>query len=522
VSLLASILVVTIGFLVGLLVLGYLFHKRKFAQAFEVAQAESKRILNEARKAADQVVQEALVEAKNDARKRRRIFEEESKNKQAELKKLERKVQERESLLSKKGEQLQNRESDLETKEIALEAREKKLLRRTADVEVLLEKYEALLANVAQLSIEEAKQELMKLLEKDAREKFGARLQEIEAQARKEASNKATEIVSLAVQRLASEFVNDAAVTVLSLPSEEMKGRIIGREGRNIRALEQATGVDLIIDDTPEAVILSCFNPIRREIAKLTLERLIADGRIHPARIEETAHKITREFDLTLREYGEQAVFDVGITDIHPDLMYLLGKLRFRSVGVQSVLEHSIETARICSLMAAELGIDARLAKRAGLLHDIGKAVDQDTEGHHAEIAADLLKKYGEAKEIIDAVRLHHAEDLQHATALAVILHAANTLSGRRPGSRKETLASYIKRLDTMEKLVVDFHGVEKAFVLQAGREVRVFVVPDKNSDEQVKTLSGDIASALRKEITFPGQVQVTVIKETTHVVFAS
>ena len=301
-----------------------------------------------------------------------------------------------------------------------------------------------------------------------------------------------------------------------------MKGRIIGREGRNIRTLEQATGVDLIIDDTPEAVILSCFNPLRREIAKITLERLIGDGRIHPARIEETVGRVETEMDSILTEIGDQAAFDTGVTDLHPDLVKLLGKLKYCHTAGQTVLTHCVETSQICGMLASELGINVKRAKRAGLLHDIGKAADQEVEGHHSEIGAALAQRHGEHAEVAEAIRMHHAEDLLHASPLAVIVGAANTLSAGRPSARKEVLKGYIKRLEDMESIVQTFEGIESAVVLQAGREVRALVSPDGTHDQDVTDLSNDIAHKLRQELTFPGQVRITVLKESKHVEFAT
>jgi ribonuclease Y len=327
--------------------------------------------------------------------------------------------------------------------------------------------------------------------------------------------------VSLAVQRISGEYVSDSTITVVALPSEDLKGRIIGREGRNIRAIEQATGVDLIIDDTPEAVIISCFNPVRREIAKLTIERLIGDGRIHPARIEETVKRVMSEFDLVIREQGEQASFDTGITDLHPELVMALGKLKYRTAGQQSVLQHSIETAHICGIIAGEMGLNVKKAKRCGLLHDIGKAVDQETEGHHSDIGADFCQRYQESSEVVEAIRLHHQEDLNNATPYAVVLYAANSLSANRPGARKEILETYVKRLADMEKVVRDFGGINEAFVIQAGREVHAIVNPMQVNDQQVIDLSSSIAHKMRQELTFPGQVRVTVIRESKFVDYA-
>ncbi len=516
------ILVLSVGLLVGILVFGLFLHRKRLASSFEKTQRETQKILEEARREADQIVKTALNDAKDESRRRRKLFDDEAKKQKEDLLKQEKKVREREAALINKSTSLSMREKAIEQKEKKLSIDEKKNARLIAENELIIAKNQKMLEKVANQSAEEARKELIRILEEDARVEVRKTLRNLEIEAQKEADTKAIEIISLAVQRIASEYVNDATVTVVSLPSEDMKGRIIGREGRNIRAIEQATGVDLIIDDTPEAVIISCFNPIRREIAKITLERLIADGRIHPARIEETANRIDREFEAMTKEYGEQAAFEVGITDLHPELITLLGRLRFRTASLQSVLQHSIETAHICGIIASELNFDTKKAKRAGLLHDIGKALDQETEGHHADLGAQLVKKYGESDSISDAIRLHHKDQLIFASPLAVILNAANNLSSKRPGARKEILSGYVKRLEDMEGLVSKFKGVEKSYVLQAGREVRAMIVPEGASDDDVRDLSYEIASKLRKDLNFPGQIRVTVLKENKFVEFAS
>jgi ribonuclease Y len=520
-GLIENILIVIVGFLIGILFLGIFLHKKKLAASFETAQLESKKILEEARRDADQIVKTALRDAKEESRLRRKNFEEESKKRKLEGGKLEKKIKQREIALTEKLTSIEQREAKVGEKEKKLAIDEKRQLKLIAECEVSVEQNQKTLEKIANMSVEEARKELMRTIEEDAKKEAQKSIRRIEQETKKEAANKALEIISLAIQRMAGEYVNDSTVTVVPLPTEEMKGRIIGREGRNIRALEQATGVDLIIDDTPEAVILSCFNPIRREVAKITLERLIADGRIHPARIEETAKRVESELTTILKEYGEQAAFDVGMTDLHPEILSMLGKLRFRSIGLQSVLQHSVETAHICGMMANELGLNVKKAKRAGLLHDLGKAVDQEIEGHHADLGAQFCEKYGEQKEVVDAIRLHHADDLLNASPLAVILGAANTLSSNRPGARKELLESYIKRLEDMEAIVTQFKGINSAYVLQAGREVRALITSDGTSDEDVRDLSNEIALKLRRELTFPGQVRITVLKESKYVDYA-
>lgn len=521
-SLIEGILIVIVGLLVGLLFLGGFLHKKKLTTAFEDAQSESKKILEEARRDADRLVKSSLQSAKEESRRRRKTFEEESKKRKSEVNKLEKKIKQREQTLDKKLNQIEERELAAANSEKKLAQDEKRQLRLIAECELAIERNQKTLEKIANMSADEARKELMLSLEEEARKSAREQIRKIEAETRKEASQKAVDIISLSVQRLAGEYVNDSTITVVTLPNEEMKGRIIGREGRNIRAIEQATGVDLIIDDTPEAVIISCFNTVRREIARITLDRLIADGRIHPARIDETVKRVEDEFEGIIREHGEQAAFDTGITDLHPDVLSYLGKLRYRNTGLQSVLQHSVEVAHICGMMASEIGINVKKAKRAGLLHDIGKAVDQEIEGHHSDIGADICEKHGEQKDVVQAIRMHHSEDLLNANPLAVILGAANTLSTNRPGARKELLENYIKRLEDMEKVVLDFDGIDSAYVLQAGREVRALVTPEGVSDDEVRDLSDDIALKLRKELTFPGQVRITVLRESKYTEFAT
>ena len=502
----------------GFLILFAYLNRKKLSDAFENAQADSQKILEKARKEADNLIQSSLKEAKDEARKRRKQFEDESKRKRNEYQKQENKVRQREQALEQRIDQINSRERSMEEKEKKLYQEEKKYLRKIAECEVNIEKTQKTLEKIANMSADEAKKELMASLEEQAKKDAQKAIREIEIDTRKEASLRAQSIISLAVQRLSGEYVNDSTISVVALPNEEMKGRIIGREGRNIRAIEQSTGVDLIIDDTPEAVIISCFNPVRREIAKITLERLIADGRIHPARIEETAERVTEDFDQILTEHGEQAAFDVAITDLHPEILNYLGKLKYKTAGLQSVLQHVVETAHICGMIASELGINVKKAKRAGLLHDVGKAVDQEAEGHHAILGAQLCEKYGEHPDIVEAIKLHHEENLSQANPLTICLGAANALSSARPGARKEVLETYIKRLEDMEQIVKGFDGIDEAFVLQAGREVRALVSPDGLSDDEIIDISNNIVSRLRTELTFPGQIRISVLRESKYV----
>jgi len=509
------------GFCIGLLVIGVMLHKKQLSRAFEQAQQDSKRLLDEARREADVLVKQALREAKDDSRKSRQQFEDEARQRRSEIGKIEQKLKSREDAVDKKFSLMEKKEVELELLSKKLHAEEQMYHRLVADTEQTLEKSRKVLQQVANMSAEEARKELVKSLEVQAKKDAQVLIRKIEEDARKDAESRARSVVSLAVQRVAGEYVSDSTITVVTLPGEEMKGRIIGREGRNIRAIEQATGVDIIIDDTPEAVIISCFNPIRREIAKVTLERLIGDGRIHPARIEETVKRVEAEFDTIILEQGEQAAFDAGITDLHPELIKHLGRLKYRTVGQQSVLQHCVETAHICGMMASEMGLNVKKAKRCGLLHDVGKAVDQEVEGHHSAVGAEICQKYNESSDVVDAIKMHHAENLTDASPYAVVLHAANSLSGARPGARKEVLETYVKRLGDMEKVVKSFEGISEAFVMQAGREVHVIVNPGTVLDKDVVDLSGDIASKLRQELTFPGQVRVTVVRENRFVDFA-
>ena len=507
-------LVAVVGVLFGLFIVGVFLHRKQLEAAFSKAEAEAKQLREEARREADVIVKQALKEAKDESRARKNQFEEEAKNRRSEMSKLETKIKQREQGLEKKLEVLEKRETELKASQAKLQRDEQSYQRLTVECTETLDHARRTLQNIAKMSPEEAKRELIKSLEDEARKEAKETLRQIEEQIRKDADERARSVVSLAVQRVAGEYVSDSTISVVALPSDDMKGRIIGREGRNIRAIEQATGVDLIIDDTPEAVIISCFNPIRREIAKITLERLVADGRVHPARIDETARRVASEFDTIIREAGEQAAFDVGITDHHPELIKLLGRLKYRSTGVQTVLQHAVETAHICGIMASEMGLNVKRAKRCGLLHDVGKAVDQEAEGHHATLGAEICEKYEEHAQVVEAIRLHHQDDLTQAGAYAVVLHTANVLSSKRPGARREVLETYITRLGDMEKIVKSFNGIEDAYVMQAGNEVRAMVRPSGVMDQEVVHLAGDIASKLRQEMTFPGQVRVTVVRE--------
>ncbi len=509
--------------LIGLIVGGgivwflqHFFYKKDITSAKE----EANRILTEAKEEAKQIKKDASNQAKELLYQMRSDFERETKEKRRDLKRLENRLLQKEEQIDRKLANLEKKEEILSARERELISREKAIEERKKDYELLIKQERETLEKVAQMSTEQAKEVLLKQVEEEARHEAAKMIKQIEEQAKEEANKKAQRILALAVNRYAGEFVAERTVSVVSLPNEEMKGRIIGREGRNIRAIEAATGVDVIIDDTPEVVIVSGFNPIRREIARMALERLVADGRIHPARIEEVVDKVTEELEEAIQEAGEQACFDVGVHGIHPELIKLLGKLKYRTSYAQNVLQHSVEVAFLCGIMASELGVDPKLAKRAGLLHDIGKAVDHEVEGPHALIGADLAKKYGEPEEVVHAIAAHH-EDVEPETILAILVSAADTLSGARPGARKETFESYIKRLQNLEEIAQSFKGVSKAYAIQAGRELRIIVESDLVGDEDIAFLAHEVAKRIEKEMTYPGQIKVSVIREKRAVAYA-
>jgi len=506
------ILIVSIIALLGG-VAGFLVRKR-FSEARIVSAREvAKRLVEEAEKKAEILRKEALLQAKDKFYQEKAEFEKETVEKRQELQILEKRIIQRESNLDKKIELLDAKEGDIVRKEKNLIQQEKVVQEQEKKVTMLLEKQRIQLENIAKMSSEEAKRLLMESMEEEAKHDAAKRIKRIEEESRELADKKAKEIISLAVQRYAGEYVAEKTVSVVNLPNEEMKGRIIGREGRNIRALEAATGIDLIIDDTPEAVILSGFNPIRREIARIALERLVSDGRIHPARIEEIVQKVEQEVETSIREAGEQATFDVGVHGIHPEVIKLIGRLKYRTSFAQNVYQHSLEVAFLCGVMAAELGANVKQAKRAGLLHDIGKAVDHEVEGSHGKIGAELARKYGESPIIVHAIASHHEEE-KPESILDVLVEAADALSGARPGARREMLETYVKRLEDLEKIAQSFSGVEKSYAIQAGREIRILVQPDRISDEDSVVLCRDIARKIEKELTYPGQIKVTVIRE--------
>ena len=470
------------------------------------AEAKAREIIDDAVKNAETTKKEALLEVKEESIRTKNDLEKETKERRAELQRYEKRVLAKEEAVEKRSDALEHRENKLSSKEEQLRQRE-------ARVEELSQKRVQELERISGLTSEQAKEYLLKTVEEDVKHDTAKMVRELESQAKEEADKKAKEYVVNAIQRCAADHVAETTISVVQLPSDEMKGRIIGREGRNIRTLETLTGVELIIDDTPEAVVLSGFDPIRREVARIALERLIVDGRIHPARIEEMVEKAQKEVDTMIREEGEAAALEVGVTGIHPELIRLLGRMKFRTSYGQNALKHSIEVAQLAGLLAGEIGIDVRMAKRAGLLHDIGKSIDHDVEGSHIQIGSDLCRKYKESATVINAVEAHHG-DVEPQTLVACVVQAADTISAARPGARRETIETYTNRLKQLEDITNQFKGVEKSFAIQAGREIRVMVFPEQVSDDDMVLLARDIAKQIEFELEYPGQIKVNVIRE--------
>ena len=512
---LCAFLILPIG-----IALGIFWRKHIFEAKLESIEELSQRIIEDAQREASSIKKEANLQAKDSLYQMTKAFEKETQERRSEQNRFEQRLVVKEENLERKSDQLSQRESDVSKGEYALARHEKKIIDKMHELERLVDLHRKKLEEVASMSSEQAKQILIKQMEDEARHEGAKMIKRIETESREIADKKAKEIIALSIKRYAGDFVAERTISVVNLPNEEMKGRIIGREGRNIRAIEAATGVDLIIDDTPEAVILSCFNPVRREVARQSLDRLISDGRIHPARIEEIVNKVSEEMDTSLREAGEQATFDVGVHGIHPELIKLIGKLKYRTSYAQNVLQHSLEVAFLCGIMAAELGLNVKQAKRAGLLHDIGKAVDHEVEGPHALIGADLAKRFGESPKVIHALMAHH-EDVPPETVLDVLVQASDTLSGARPGARREMLETYVKRLEDLERIAGSFNGISKSYAIQAGRELRIIVNSEQLSDDNSVMLSKDICRKIEKEISYPGQIKVTVIRETRSVDYA-
>jgi ribonuclease Y len=508
-----------VGILLGLL-MGFWTRKRVVERQYDSIRNYSKKIINEAHKRAKALKKDAAIRAKDTLYQMKLEFDRESKEKKEQMAIQEKRLFHKEENLDKKIEQYEQKEKKLFRKEKDFEAIEEDMKAKQAQLEDMVATQRKELERVAGLSSDEAKALLIGSLEEEAKADAAKLMRRIENETREAAQRKAQEILGLAIKRYAGDYVAEKTVSVVSLPNEEMKGRIIGREGRNIRAIEAATGIDVIIDDTPEAVILSGFNPVRREVAKIALERLIDDGRIHPARIEEMVDKVNKEIEAGIKEAGEQAAFDLGVHGIDPEIIKLVGRLKYRTSFAQNVFLHSIEVGFLCGVMASELGLNVKQAKRAGLLHDIGKAVDHEVEGPHALIGADLAKKYNEAPQVIHAIAAHH-EEVPPESVLAVLVQAADTLSGARPGARQEMLESYVKRLDDLERIATSFAGVTKSYAIQAGREIRIMVEGKIVGDDQSFVLCRDIAKKIEKELTYPGQIKVTVIRETRAVEYA-
>jgi len=517
-----SILFVIVGLLVGVGSVLAIFWIRKRQEQMEVqaAQNTAARIIDEAKKDANAIKKEAEIHARDSVQQERTEFEKEVRETRRELQAQEKRLVVKEEGLDKHGDSLEKRENELGRREASLKSREKMVEEKSAEYERQINAAKEQLEQVAGLTREEAKKSLIGEMVEEAKYEASKRIRVIEEEAKSEAARKGQKIVALAIERLAGDFVAERSVTVMPLPNDELKGKIIGREGRNIRALEAATGIDLIVDDTPETVVISGHNPIRREIARLSLEKLISDGRIHPGRIEEVVRKSEQEIDEAIREAGQKAIFDVGVHGVHPEIVKLLGRLKYRYSYAQNVLLHSIEAAFICGAMAAELGLNEKQARRAALLHDIGKAVDHEVEGSHAIIGAELARKYGESPKIVNAIAAHH-EDVKAETILAPLVDAADALSGARPGARREMMESYTRRLEELERIVNSFRGVEKSYAVQAGREIRIMVQHDLVSDDEAARMAREIAKKIENEMTYPGQIKVTVIREMRAVDYA-
>ena len=500
-----------------LTVIGFILGSRHRKQVAEreigSAEDEAKRILNEAIKSAESKKREALVEAKEEIHKSRSEFEREEKLRRTEVQKQERRLQQKEEALDRKTDALEKKNETLNQKISAVEAQQ-------AEVSLIKKSQLEMLEKISGFTVEEAKNYLIENVREDVTHEMAVKVKEVEAQYKEEADNRAREIITTAIQRCAADHTSEVTVSVVPLPNDEMKGRIIGREGRNIRSIETLTGCDLIIDDTPEAITVSSFDPVRREVARLALEKLIQDGRIHPARIEEMVAKAQKEVNATIKAEGERAVFETNIHGLHPELVRLLGRMRYRTSYGQNVLNHSIEVSHIAGLLASELGVDVTTAKRAGLLHDIGKAIDHEVEGSHTAIGADLARKFRESKDVINAVASHHG-DCEPSCVESVLVAAADAVSAARPGARRESLESYLKRLKSLEEIAESFEGVERCFAIQAGREIRVMVKPDKVDDAEAAALAHNIVKRIEDELEYPGQIKATVIRETRVVDYA-
>lgn len=512
ISLYLLIAIIIIAIIVSLLI-GYFLRMRlaegKLSQAEDVAA----KIVEDAERNSEAIKKEKLLEVKEEAHRLRNEFEKDNKERRVELQKFEKRLIQKEELLDKKSAQLEDRD-------VKASEKLKKIEEKEAEVDVLKSQEITRLEEISNLTMDEAKKHILVNAEKEITHEMAILVKELEVQAKDQSDKKAREIVAFAIQKCAADHVAETTVSVVNLPNDEMKGRIIGREGRNIRTLETLTGVDFIIDDTPEAVVLSAFDPIRREVAKLTLEKLISDGRIHPGRIEETVENARKEVDNKIKEAGEKAVFETGVFGVHPELVKLLGRLKYRTSYGQNVLNHSVEIAHLCGILATEIGADAKLAKRAGLFHDIGKAVTHEVEGTHVEIGMDLLRRYKESKEVIHAMSTHHG-DYEPESLEAVLVTAADAISAARPGARGETLDAYVNRLKKLEEITNSFEGIDKSFAIQAGREVRIIVKPEDVSDDTLPLLARQITKRIEEEMDYPGQIKVNIIRETRAIDYA-
>ena len=506
------ILVAALTLIAGLAI-GYFLRKQIAQKQMDVAETESKTIIEKAKTEADAIKREKTIEAKEEVHRMRNDVEKESRERRSELNRLEKRLLQKEEGIDKKVELIEKKENELQRKE-------EQVKKSQVEADEIYNKQIAELERLSRLSTEEAKEILLEKVRKEITHDMAIMIKETEERAKEEADKKSRNIVTMAIQRCAAEHTSESTVSVVTLPNDEMKGRIIGREGRNIRALENLTGIDLIIDDTPGAVIISGFDPIRREIARISLEKLINDGRIHPARIEEMVGKAQQEVENIIREEGDRATLQTEIHGLHPDLITLLGKLRYRTSYGQNVLQHSIEVAQLAGIMAAELGLDVTLSKRAGLLHDIGKAIDHDIEGPHVTIGMEVARKYKETPEVTNAIEAHHG-DVEFQTMEAVLIQAADAISASRPGARRESLENYIKRLEKLEEVADSFEGVDKCYAIQAGREIRIIVKPEKVNDANAITVAREIVKRIENELEYPGQIKVTVIRETRAVDYA-
>jgi len=515
-----EVLIGLAAFVVGAAI-AYWLKSKSVTRRIKVAEEEAQRIIADAERRSDTLAKEANLEAKDRLFKMKNDFELETRETRSDWKKREKRLIEKEEHIDRKLEKFEQRDREYNNRDRNQKKRQEDIERKEAKYNRLLDEQRQQLERISGLTADQAKELLLKAMENDARYEGAKLIKRIENEAKEQADKKAKRIMATAIQRYAGDFIAERTVSVVQLPGDEMKGRIIGREGRNIRALEAATGIDLIIDDTPEAVILSGFNPVRREVARLALTTLISDGRIHPARIEDVVKKLTKEVDATIKEAGEQAAFDLGVHGIHVELIKYLGRLKFRTSHAQNVLQHSVEVGFLCGVMAAELGLNQKLARRMGLLHDLGKAVDHEVEGPHATIGANLAKKFGESGKVVHSIAAHH-EDVPPNSVYALLVQAADGLSGARPGARKEMLENYIKRLEDLENIAKSFRGVANTYAIQAGRELRVLVESEKITDEDATLLSRDVAKKIEETLTFPGQIKVTVIRETRAVEYAN